>query len=474
MSAIGMNDPILKRRLDTLEKNLQTALETTKHLEGELKELGIGRERREGLSQAFTNMAEGELKTIKRTLKELEQMDDRSAWKKYGELCDESSQIHREFLEAILGLAIRRKRMDEEICNVADELIRGIHKRADTLTIPASQEAYSRTLARLVRVRFPEWTIWSLPLTAHEIGHVIIEDDEKLAPFGYAEANAEVRSHPEYGEIKRKIEENKEKLEALRASRGAEAKADIESDPHCGEIAREIEKWEKKLDASISRARSRIHQLLADAFGVYTVGPCYAASLIVLRLYPLSTDPDERHAPDAERAALVLEILGKMNNAAPEPHPYTHFINKLSETWTGMMTRSGAPDLVGFRRTALTELAERVWEQFDQRLHHLHYPTSSSKVGGGWNVALGWYSTWAEAINKYKSTHAEDLSESSLRDALNAAWQYRLFVDPLALEPAAAATRALCDEIIKLRKIDDLNQLKSNLGASLIEVGSVR
>jgi hypothetical protein len=122
-----MNDPILKHRLQLLEDNLRTALETTKSFQEDLAELGMTFQRRGELSDAFTNVAQGQLRTLQRFLAKLEQMDTRSAWKEYGSLCEQSSQIYREVLEAMLGLAIRRKRMDNAICTVADESNTGGH-----------------------------------------------------------------------------------------------------------------------------------------------------------------------------------------------------------------------------------------------------------------------------------------------------------------------------------------------------------
>jgi hypothetical protein len=317
-------------------------------------------------------------------------------------------------------------------------------------------------------MRFPEWTIWSLPFTAHEFGHVAIEEDNNLAAFGDTEAHAEVESDPQYREIKRKMEEGKKKLETLRAPQGAEAKADLGSDPQCDEIERETEQQKKMSEAAFSRAQDRIHEFLADAFAVYTIGPCYAASLIVLRLYPLSADSDARRASDQERAALVLEILNKMNRMAPKPYPYTEFITKLSDAWSTIMAKSGAPPLVELRRGDLAKLADRVWDQLEERLFMLQYPTSS-EVGGGWNVARGWYENWTRAADPNKLPVPENLSAfSRLRDALNAAWQYRLFSEPAELEPAAAATRALCDKIIRHRR--DQEAKEQRIGG-VVEVG---
>src|SRR5262249_23195233 len=46
------------------------------------------------------------------------------------------------------------------------------------LALPATRhDAVAKTLARIVRVGFPQWTIWALPFTAHAFWHVIARHD---------------------------------------------------------------------------------------------------------------------------------------------------------------------------------------------------------------------------------------------------------------------------------------------------------
>jgi hypothetical protein len=304
----------------------------------------------------------------------------------------------------------------------------------------------------------------------------VIEDE--LASFGETEAELEVATFPEYTEIKRKLQEGKNKLEGLRTAPRVEVNPDIRNFPQYSELLREVQERERRLAALRCCARCRIHQLLADAFGVYTLGPCYAASLIVLRLCPISPDTDERRAPDADRAALVLEVLGKMNGNARGP--YVEYIDKVSEIWKGMVARSGASPLIESRRQNLVQLATRLWDEFDRGLPTPRYYTSSRYSGGGWNHARKWCEVWADHANEAELPPLELTWRSRLRDVLNAAWLFRLLADYKELEPATKATREVCDRILSLRKEQEEleraergNRIRGS-NPPMIQTGSVR
>jgi hypothetical protein len=239
-----MIDEILKLRLEMLSDSLRTAVNITAYLTRDVEALGIDTT---ALQQAFDYHTQQQETKIKKTRDLVDKTDvsDQAtiqlAWSEYTELRERNARIYREFLEAMSGLAIRRNQIDESFCKIADALILSMKSyvvRADALAIPASQEAHSRTLARLVRM--PEWTIWSVPLVAHEFGHVVIDDVPELATFAEAEAHAEVEADAGY------LQHPKDEAE----KRNNDA----------------IRRW----------ASCRVRQLMADAFAVNTTGPSYA------------------------------------------------------------------------------------------------------------------------------------------------------------------------------------------------------
>src|SRR5262249_16861778 len=164
-------------------------------------------------------------------------------------------------------------------------------------------DTFTKTRVRIIRLRFPEWRIWDLPLAAHELGHVVIgenlESEEKpenadqriLTPFIQRQRASLVRQDPGFKQM------------SMKRRSGVQQAA----------------QW----------AESRIHEFLADAFATYTMGPAYACSAILLRLHPLIDAKDGRPS-DAQRAHVILSMLKWMNDKAPitDP-PYISIISRL-------------------------------------------------------------------------------------------------------------------------------------------------
>ncbi len=117
----------------------------------------------------------------KRRVGETERANElvRKAWAEWSANKDlaKSRELFTEYVDVLGGLALRDAGFDGRLCLIADCLIRTWNFRRDwpSLTIPAREEALDATMARIIRIGFPEWTIWSLPLCAQEFGHVVFE-----------------------------------------------------------------------------------------------------------------------------------------------------------------------------------------------------------------------------------------------------------------------------------------------------------
>lgn len=188
---------------------------------------------------------------------------DKDAWAAYLKLLPEAEAIFAEYVDFLGGLALRDSGYDEGICQLADELLRAILRkdkarskdiddRWNSFTVPANHEVLDATVARIIRVGFPEWSIWALPLTAHGLFTVLLANDDM-----YRERGQEV---------------------------GADA------DP-------------------------RVAVLLADAMATYVMGPAYAGAVLLFRLDPRgSANRPTRDASFNELRARVvfrtLDMLG--------------------------------------------------------------------------------------------------------------------------------------------------------------------
>jgi hypothetical protein len=109
---------------------------------------------------------------------------DHDTWVLYRKANLEGQAIFAEFGDFLGGMALRDTGFDEGISRMAEDLIRTYKTNREPdfpwLALPATrQEAVVKTLARIVTLGFPEWTIWGLPFTANAFWHVIARHDFK-------------------------------------------------------------------------------------------------------------------------------------------------------------------------------------------------------------------------------------------------------------------------------------------------------
>lgn len=222
------------------------------------------------------------------------------AWQELGDATSAQDRpIFAEYVDFLRGVALRDMGLDAGICQVADELVRRFRLVPNTnwesFTILARDEAVDKTLASILRLPFPEWTVWALPLVAHEFGHLVSHSPD---------VQQYITAH-------------------------------VTPD------------W----------PAPALHDCLADAFAAYAMGPSYALSLILLRLNPLHAFQDgEDQAAHAKRAFVVLTMLGWMDKKS-NLTPYAAIIQKLTSEWDAAL-QQGSPGhaLSAAQQTSLTEL----------------------------------------------------------------------------------------------------------------------
>src|SRR5688572_19624149 len=79
-----------------------------------------------------------------------------------------------EYLDYLGGLCLRHERVDNGVCEIADALINEIEQGSEILSALAipGRDSGAGTLPRAVYLRFPEWTVWALPLAIRELWHI--------------------------------------------------------------------------------------------------------------------------------------------------------------------------------------------------------------------------------------------------------------------------------------------------------------
>jgi hypothetical protein len=213
----------------------------------------------------------------------------KAAWKQYSDtVYRESSTIFCEYLDFLSGLALRDTGLDQGMCRIADRLFRDGGNLPDnftwnSLTIPAQREALQATLARIVRLSFPDWTIWALPLAAHEFGHVAVT----------------------IGAVKEFVSER----------------------------------------AADGQVRHHLEVCLADAFATHMMGPAYACAVILLRLDPCTAFAPEDDRLTEKRARVVLAMLEYLDGLGQtDAGAYSEIRSLLESEWKDALREVGVTE----------------------------------------------------------------------------------------------------------------------------------
>ena len=304
-------------------------------------------------------------------------------------------------------------------------------------------------------MRYSEWTVWSLPLVAHELAHIVLSQSDFKSIHDIFDDQLKSLL----------VSLDPEQLHALNPGADQQIKDNYRSQ-------------------AMARVENELRYYLADAFSTWTMGPAYACAAIHLRLNPAYVSTiGNPESFDHERAEVILGVLGKMGERPlvenPFPTPiYTEYVSKLRPVWDGMVARAnpeGTPEnhwskeKIDSRRDCLHDITERICKKFysiSQFRSTLFTRAGYPKVARipaatgkepepmqGWPVVVRWSKTWADAMNN--ATGAElpriPVSKGSMvRDALNCGWKCRL-ENPQGVEGLTSALRTLCQEIYEKR-----------------------
>jgi len=267
----------------------------------------------------------------------------------------------------------------------------------------------------MVRVRFPEWTIWTLPFAAYEYGHVVLNQFTRLKELFNDEVHNWLSTDPEFQELPAEKQE--------------------------------IEKRER--GPLKERAESYVEEFLADAFATYLMGPAYAFPAILLRFDPTGSSALSKGLPiDSHRAYIVLEILKGMNSGITQPYQWV--VDYLTKKWEETQKRVNATPLTVPEKSRLDVVIEG-WRKFPSMfLPEAGYPHSGNE---GWAIAGGWAQQWSEQLaNAVPLQVPNDIDHSSrLRDVLNAAWICRIQSNAFEMTKIEEIAEAAKDSINDIR-----------------------
>jgi hypothetical protein len=292
-------------------------------------------------------------------------------WPAYRALQRDCTALFRECLACIQGALARRAQLDEGLCDIADQLLDGLSKQGggdipwQRFTILADGDSFI-DMAGIIRVRFPETSIWNLPVVAHEFGHYVGPVLEVTDAQGRS-------SHPFQNILER---------EARR-------------DP---------------------RNRGYVHEFFADLFATYALGPAYACTCILLRFDPVdATKSGNSHPAASARVHTILRCLELTDGAGSAMmRPFGFITQELRSRWQRLCRSAGdatelSPDVVA----PLNELIDELYGLLTSELPNVRYDKT------------GWLRAQRLAMSLDGKGALDIQREDTIADVLNAGWLLR-------------------------------------------------
>lgn len=304
------------------------------------------------------------------------------SWKNLRDVHDpKAQQIFSDYLELQGGAALRDTGFDEGIGQLADELLRAGGK---LLALPMRRQALVKTFERIIRVSFPDWTIWALPSVALEFWNVVGYDNLKNT----VEAGLQGLSEPEQKSIR---------------------------DEH--------------------------KACLGDAYATYTMGPSYAYCAVGLLLDPSS---GQGHC----RARAIISMLEAMDRKESLANPpYVEVRRRLFAAWNSARKQLGQTE-VALNGDGSAEVDPADAEGTGIRTlvrnfrNTLHTATSTPFGVDMWNQIRD----WVKLLLADRAGEIVVSEGAELRHLLNAAWQARVDPDRDPERDLNRAVKALQDK----------------------------
>ena len=329
-------------------------------------------------------------------------------WRRLRSVRIQTEKTLQESLALLAGLLVQRARLDSGFCAVANALL------AELSEVMPPQISWAKgvildvgdsftPMSSMIRTRFPEFTVWALPIVGHEVGHVVMQELRRLKPDARSHAYPLVELAAKHSEA------------YVRAGR--------------------------KPPRGHARARAQalgdtfVRELFSDFFAVYALGASYACSTLLVRFEPSQADlPDSAHPPPVERAHLIVRALRDVHDV------FGDVADMLEKTWNQLLSSCGVP--AADKETAvprLDDLAAAFSATAERHLSDLRY--------SGWETA----SPLTAPLEQGRGPSTAPPG-CSIRDVMNAAWIARLrqWDTPQTVEAIEGSAMDLCRQVAGL------------------------
>lgn len=336
----------------------------------------------------------------------------REFWRDLAASEQEMAPIEQEAVEFLGAVLVHRRGLDREppaasgetegpsARDLADLLLgqcadqTGVSKQAGTVL---GRDPFLNPATSVIRLRFPDWSVWNLPLMGHEFGH------------------AAALTLPPFLHYRRETTSNKE-------------------------------------------MRGQMEELFADVLATYMLGPAFACSAILLQFSPAQAClPRGAHPSYHERTLVILNALDQMNEATRTqdsmPGDYREVIDTLRGTWSQAVEACGAAPQDESAYTGQLQNVQEWGKEF-YAIDNTYYRLGAGYTPTRWK----WAGAVAEQdpldlslATLQRMANAQEIAPLLLKDILNALWRARLkqsnsqgWVAPLR-QPGLKLARDYCE-----------------------------
>lgn len=337
-----------QRRRDLLRIQVQELLEQLNDVENALGHKKLDERLRERVAVRFQRVV-GQHRDATIRLRDglAGDLETRAGWSALNEVRAKTAPLFAESLALLEGGLVRGIGLDRGLCRIADAMLGQLARLSecpwDRFTV-LDQGEYFNGLAEVIRLRFPDLTIWSLPVAAHEFGHHVaglqMRNVDGTQPFSAVQTQVKSNAHA--------------------------------------------------------------HEYFADCFATYALGPAYPAACVLQRFDPSSARrATVSHPAAAARVWLCLYVLGRMNRLAGLLSPFAAVIDLLSGAWSGMVEEAagGAPELAAETERKLEAVGGIYWDLLEFAMPAARYR--------GWLTASGAVEGLLEAIANRRAREAK-------------------------------------------------------------------
>jgi hypothetical protein len=175
----GQNDSTLAKMLDLEQVDVAKLVEHITEAQSRLREMGktINAMTLVGLDQ-WRNALSQNLEVCKNVLDKVKGMKTcladgttapQQVWMQLRELHYQSCQgLFADYVDLLSGMVLRDTHLDDEICAITDDFLAEL--ASPRLVLPGRRSELPTVFKDLVKIGFPEWAVWDVPLAAHHAG----------------------------------------------------------------------------------------------------------------------------------------------------------------------------------------------------------------------------------------------------------------------------------------------------------------